>query len=60
MKNLEPKQFVVTILQDEDSSKISRFGVIEALENYLTRTTGQKAGLDFFVRAVESSESQKF
>lgn len=53
-KELSPKQFIVTVLADEDSQQLSTFQVAEALENYITRTKGLRAGVDCFVKVVNN------
>ena len=50
---LESERFVVTILTEGDSLKLSTYQIQEALENYITRTKGLRAGVDFFAQAVK-------
>ena len=52
MENLESTQFVITVLQNEDTPKLSASQIAEALENYITRTKCLRAGADFFIKVV--------
>lgn len=54
MKELSPQQFTVTVLKDEDFQRLSTYQISEALENYITRTKGLRAGVDYFIKTIEN------